>query len=183
LKKNSKNKVARVYSAALYEVASNSGDVDGICDDIVKLHSIVKEDANLVSYLTNPLWSEIDKIDVLKRTADILGLKKETFNCLKVVVENNRVSDLLLILDDFKKLYYHNEGVAEVVVETVKKLTSIQDKKLKKVLEKIANKKVVVEYKINPLLVGGLRVQIGSEMFDDSLAHKLNYLENVMKGK
>ena len=86
-------------------------------------------------------------------------------------------------MDDFKKLYYHNEGVAEVVVETVKKLTSIQDKKLKKVLEKIANKKVVVEYKINPLLVGGLRVQIGSEMFDDSLAHKLNYLENVMKGK
>ena len=121
--------------------------------------------------------------DVLKKTADILGLKKETLNCLKIIVENNRISDLLLILDDFKNVYYKKHGIAEIVVETVKKLTSSQDTKLKKVLEKIASKKVVIEYKINPMLLGGLRVQMGSEMFDDSLAHKLNYLENVMKGK
>lgn len=183
MKKSSKTKIARVYSTALYEVAASSDSVDKICDDIIKLHSVIKEDINLISYLSNPLWSETDKFDVLKKTADILGLKKETLNCLKIIVENNRVSDLLLILDDFKNVYYKKHGIAEIVVETVKTLTSSQDARLKEVLEKIASKKVVVEYKINPLLLGGLRVQIGSEMFDDSLAHKLNYLENVMKGK
>ena len=50
-------------------------------------------------------------------------------------------------------------------------------------LEKILGKQVEIDYVLNPKILGGLRVQCGSKMFDDSLASKLNYLENIMKGK
>ena len=58
-----------------------------------------------------------------------------------------------------------------------------QDAKLKKVIENLLGKKVLIDYVINPKILGGLRVQCGSKMFDNSLINKLNYLENIMKGK
>ena len=83
----------------------------------------------------------------------------------------------------YQKIYYKDQGIIEVDVETVKDLSSSQDKKLKTVLSKLFAGDVVVNYKINPSIIGGLRVKSGSKMFDDSLATKLNYLENLMKGK
>ena len=112
-----------------------------------------------------------------------MDLNDDTLRCLDVVVENGRISDLSLILNDFEKIYNCKNNVAKVIVETAKKLSATQDNKLKKVMEKILGKQVEIDYVLNPKILGGLRVQCGSKMFDNSLASKLNYLENVMKGK
>ena len=183
MKKSSKNKIARVYSTALYEAAVERKCVDEVWKDIEKLQILLRENTEITSYLSSPLWSEQDKDDVLKKTANVLKLNKETVNCLEVVTENNRAADLSAILDDFIKVYYQKNDIAEVEVETVKNLSAEQDRNLKKILEKLFAKKVVINYQVNPTVLGGLRVKYGSEMFDDSLAVKLNYLENVMKGK
>ena len=87
------------------------------------------------------------------------------------------------ITEAFEKIYYEKNNVAEVEVEAVKTLNPKQDGNLRAVLEKIFAKKVVLKYNINPTILGGLRVKYESKMFDDTLAAKLNYLENVMKGK
>ena len=50
-------------------------------------------------------------------------------------------------------------------------------------MESVLKQNVVIDYEINPSILGGLRIQCGSKMFDDCLASKLNYLENTMKGK
>ena len=134
-------------------------------------------------YLENPLWSQQEKNDVLNKTTKILGLGKEILNCLEVVVENGRIADLKLILNGFEKIYNCKNNIEKINVETVKKLSDKQDAKLKKIMENILGKKVLIDYIINPKILGGLRVQCGSKMFDNSLISKLNYLENVMKGK
>ncbi len=183
MKKASKTKIARVYANALYEAAVEQKSIDRVKADVDKLKALLAQDASLTAYLANPLWSEEDKKDVLQKTAKALQLSAETLSCLDVVTENRRSANLALILDDFVKVYYLKNGVAEVEVETVKSLSAVQDKKLKKVLAKIFAKEVAVNYILNPAILGGLRVKSGSTMFDDSLAVKLNYLENVMKGK
>ncbi len=183
MKKASKTKIARVYAQALYDAAIEMKSVEKVKADVEKLKSLTAQDTSLEEYLANPLWSENDKRDILRKTAKSLQLSEETLNCLEVVAENRRSSDLSLILDNFNKVYYQKNGIAEVDVETVKKLSASQDKKLKKTLEKILGKKVAVSYSLNPAVLGGLRIRSGSTMFDDSLAVKLNYLENVMKGK
>ena len=152
-------------------------------EDVAKLRELLKDNSEFSCYLENPLWSNEDKYDVLKKTAEVLKLKSETVNCLDVIVSNGRFSDLSLILNGFQKIYYKDHGIVEVDVETVKDLSSSQDKKLKTVLGKLFAGDVVVNYKINPSIIGGLRIKSGSKMFDDSLATKLNYLENLMKGK
>lgn len=183
MKKKSKTKVARVYSSALYEAALETGQVEKVWSDVAKLQNLMKTDADFGKFLTNPLWSENDKADVVAKTAKVLGLSNETLNCLKIVSENQKMAELSLILDEFGKLYYLKNNVVEVVVETAKKLSSAQDKKLQKVLENLLQSKIVMNYKINSTLLGGLRVQCGSKLYDDSLASKLNYLEKIMKGK
>ena len=133
--------------------------------------------------MASPLYEEKDKEDVLKKTAKALNLSAETLSCLEVITQNHRIADLKAILEMYASVYYQKNNIAEVFVETVKKLSPAQDKKLGAVLQKLFGKQVVVSYQLNPSLIGGLRVKNGSEMFDDSLANKLNHLENLMKGK
>lgn len=183
MKKASKTKISRTYAMALYEAAAEKKIIGKVWEDVEKLRKLLHEDSSFSSYLSSPLWEEKDKNDVLVKTAGILKLDKETLSCLEILTENHRVSDLAMVLEDFTGIYYQKNGIAQVEVETVKELTPQQDKKLKGVLKKLLSGDVVVNYAVNPAILGGLRVKCGSKMFDDSLACKLNYLENVMKGK
>ena len=183
MKKVSKTKTAHVYATALYEVSVEKKSVEKVKEDVVKLQKLLAENREFCDYLENPLWSQNDKKDVLKKGAKLLNLRDETLSCLEVVTENGRISDLSLILNDFEKIYNCKNNVIKVCVETVKQLSSQQDNKLKKTLEKKLGKSVTINYVLNPKILGGLRVQCGSKMFDNSLVSKLNYLENVMKGK
>lgn len=183
VKKSSKSKTARVYSTALYEAAKKSKCLEKVRDDVVELRNLFTQNTVLRDYLVSPLWKDEDKFDVLKKSAAVLGLNKETLSCMQIVVENRRSADLSAIWEDFIKLYYERKGVAEVEVETAQKLSVSQNGRLQKVLEKILAAPVVVKYHINPAVLGGLRIRCGSKMFDDTLSAKLNYLEKVMKGK
>lgn len=183
MKKNSKTKIARIYSNALYDAAVDNKCVEKVWADVGKLKALIDENKEFADYMTNPLWSDDDKVDVLNKSAKALGLSSDTLNCLQVIVENRRMSELGFILDNFGKLYYAKNNIAEVLVETVKKLSSSQASRLQKTLEKVLGKKVVIDYQISPVILGGLRIRCGSKMVDGSLMSKLNYLENIMKGK
>ena len=172
-----------MYSTALYEAAVAENSVEAIWNDVKKLKKLLVENADFTSYMINPLWTEKDKTDVLNDTAKILGLNKDTTNCLQSMIENRRMAELSSVLNDFEDMYYKKSSIAKVKVETVKSLTAMQESKLSKVLESVLKQNVVIDYEINPSILGGLRIQCGSKMFDDCLASKLNYLENTMKGK
>ena len=183
VKKSSKTKIARVYALALYEVAEARKCTDKVLKEAAALQQVITQNPDLEAYLASPLYEEKDKEDVLKKTAKALSLSAETLSCLEVITQNHRIADLKAILEMYASVYYQKNNIAEVFVETVKKLSPAQDKKLGAVLQKLFGKQVVVSYQLNPSLIGGLRVKNGSEMFDDSLANKLNHLENLMKGK
>ncbi len=183
LKKTSKTKIAAVYSTALFDAAKDAGCLDKVLQDVKKLQVLAAENSDLVKYFSCPLWSEEDKVSVLDKIAKISGIGKETLSCLKVMSENNRMGNLGLMLDEFLELYYKENNIVEINVETVCKLSAAQDKKLQKTLEEFLAKKVVLNYIINPSIMGGLRITYGSQMFDDTLATKINYLEKLMKGK
>lgn len=183
VKKSSKTKIARVYASALYEVAEARKCTDKVLKEAAALRQTFVQNPDLETYLASPLYEEKDKEDVLKKTAKALNLSAETLSCLEVITQNHRIADLKAILEMYASVYYQKNNIAEVFVETVKNLSPAQDKKLGAVLQKLFGKQVVVSYQLNPALIGGLRVKNGSEMFDDSLANKLNHLENLMKGK
>lgn len=182
MKKDSKTKIASTYALALYEGAEQRRAVEAVVKDVETLTALLREDKNFVAYLANPLWDAAAKKAALKSIAPKLKLSSETLNCLDILADNGRFGELALILDGFRKIYYQKHGIEEVEVASVKALSPAQDKKLKAELEKLLQKKVVVNYLIMPELLGGLRIKYGSSMIDDTLAGKLNRLELVMKG-
>jgi len=182
VKKSSKNKIAVTYASALYDAASEAKAETKVFADVEKLSALLAQDDELLRYMANPMFGDKDKTDVLKQLASKLQWADDTLRCLEIVSENRRFRELPQILNEFVHVYYARHNIAEVVVESVKKLSVAQDKKLQSHLEKFLNKKIVVSYKIAPELIGGLRIKFGSEMIDDSILSKLNHLENVMKG-
>ena len=183
MKKISKTKIAVTYAAALLDAATQKKAQTKVFADVLALRDVLKASADLVDYLTNPLWSESDKKSVLNETAKKMKLSAETLRCLDIIYENRRFGELALILDEFVHLYYRQNNIAEVYVDSAKKLSAVQDKKLVATLEKLLAKKVAIAYNIYPELIGGLRVRAGSLMFDDTVASKLNRLEIMMKGE
>lgn len=182
MKKDSKSKIASVYSLALYEAAEEKKAVNKVYSDIQILLEVVESEKDFLKYFANPLWDTDSKKSALKEIAAKIKISDETLNCLDVIADNNRFAELKLILESFIHLYFQKHNMAEVEVSSVKALSSVQDKKLTAQMEKMLGKKVVVKYNLNPELLGGLRIKYGSNMIDDSILGKLNRLEIMMKG-
>lgn len=182
VKKESKIKVAYRYALALYEAAAGKKAVDKVMKDAGVLRKIISEDASIVTSLSNPLWNTADKKQTLDEISTRLKLNEETRNFLSVAADGNRLGLLESILKSFCDIYYEKHDIAEVNVETVKPLSTEQDKKLQENLEKYFKKKVLITYTVKPEILGGLVVTCGSDMIDDSIRGKLNRLETVMKG-
>ena len=137
---------------------------------------------DVIKDLSNPIWPQDSKKSALQTVAKKLGLTEEMLSFLYVVAENNRFRTLRTIFKEFRKIYDRKNNIVFVVVQTVKPLSSAQDKKLRNNLEKHLGKKVVTTYKIKPRILGGLIINFADKLLDDSIAGKLNQLELIMKG-
>ncbi len=182
MKKDSKSKIASVYAEALYGAAEELKAVAKVHGDVLTLIKVIKEEENFAKSFANPLWNADSKKSALKEIASKLKLSKESLNCLDIIADNNRFAEIEQILDAFVHLYYKKQNITEISVDSVKKLTDKQNEKVLQMLEQKFGKKIVVNYNIVPELLGGLRIQYGSTMIDDSVLGKLNRLEMMMKG-
>ncbi len=182
MKKDSKNKLAASYADAMFEAARAAKAESRVLADVETLKSALEEDLKIVGILANPLWKTDAKKSAVSEIGSRLGLSKVTVNALLAAADNNRLNLLPEILDRCKALFYAADNIAEVSVTSATVLKKDQDERLKRGLEKWLQKKVVIKYTIKPEILGGLLVECGSIMFDDSLKGKLEKLELLMKG-
>ena len=180
--KNSRNKLSLSYAQAIYEAASSAKEEEKILSDVDALNKAIEADSHIMTMLSNPLWQSSAKKDALEEIGNKLKLNKITVNALLTMAENNRLNLLPHICEEYRKIYYKANNIAEVLVKSVIELTTEQDNHLKKALEKWLSKKVVIKYKIEPEIIGGLLIECNSTQFDDSIKGKLEKLKNVMKG-
>ena len=182
MKKDSKNKLAASYADAMFEAARAAKAGSRVLSDVETLKSALEEDPKIVGMLANPLWKTDAKKAAVSEIGSRLGLSGVTVNALLTAADNNRLNLLPEILDRCKALFYAADNIAEVSVTSAAVLKKDQDERLKRGLEKWLQKKVVIKYTIKPELLGGLLVECGSIMFDDSLKGNLEKLELLMKG-
>lgn len=182
MKKVAKIQIAQNYAEALYEAAVQDNLLEKVWADSMLLADVFAASPEL-NILNNPGWKKQQKQDLIQQIAQKLELSRTMANFLQLIAENGRISDVSAIMTQFKHVYYKGQGILEVGVECVQPLSPAQNTKLKKGLEKLLKQPVVINYNINPEILGGLTVQFGSMRIDDSLAGRLNRLEQVMKGK
>lgn len=181
MKKLSKIQVAQNYAKALYEAAEIDKTLEKVFND-GKLICDTFDSVDEIYILNNPEIKFNQKSQIISAIAKRLEISKTSENLLLTLVENNRFDNIKAVFEQFYKLYYQKQGILEVSVQSVQPLNDKQHDKLLKGLEKLLKQKIIINYAINPDILGGLIVEFGTHRVDDSIKGKLNHLEQVMKG-
>ena len=133
-------------------------------------------------YNTDPQYARQEKQEVLQAICSKFGFSQSMLNTLKLIAQNGKLNVLEQTLKQFILLYQEKHDIAEIEVTTVMPLSDKQESLLKTKLANIFHKQIMLRYVINPQIIGGLMIKYGTNFIDNSVKHKLNALEQLMKG-
>ena len=170
------------YASALFDLASEAGTVTAVESDLDKLDSALTESAELKALISNPEVSRSQLGNVMAGIADHLGLSKLTKDFLGVLAENRRVSQLPAIIRAFNTIAAAQRGEVTAEVASAHALTDKQLADLEQKLRAREGRTVKLKSRVDPDLLGGLVVTIGSKRIDSSIRTRLNSLAQAMKG-
>lgn len=170
------------YATALFELARESKTIAEVEASLVAVRQALDESADFRTLTTSPLIGRSDAAKAVAATAAALKLDSTTAKFLGVLAQNRRLGALPAIIRDFRRLaaQFRGETTAEVV--SAHPLDAAQVEALKQQLRTRVGRDVNVDLSVDPSLLGGLVVKIGSQMIDSSIKTRLNSLAHAMKG-
>lgn len=169
------------YATALFELARDNDALDTTADELRSLETLLRESDDLERLVRSPVFSAIEQsaaIDELVKQSEMSDL---TGNFLKLLAKNRRLFVLADIAKAFRTLLadHRNEVTAEVTSAVA--LTESQADDLRAMLKAKTGRNIDLDAQVDPALIGGLVVKIGSRMVDSSIRTKLNNLKYAMK--
>jgi len=173
--------IAKRYATALFDLADEMGDIPTLEKNVTTLKQSIDESTDLNSLISSPIYSRDQQKNAITAIATKLGLSGIMTNTLSLMAEKRRlfvVPTFLLVLNDLIAAS-KNEITAEVV--SAQSLSKGQVEKLGKSLKNNFGKDVKINATVDPTLIGGMVVKVGSRMIDTTIRAKLNSLQNTMK--
>lgn len=170
------------YASALFDLASENGTVSAVESDLDKVGQAIRESEDFANLIRNPQISREAATKAVNAIAGVLGLSELTGNFLGVLAGNRRLSALPEIIRAFAAIAAAQRGEATAEVTSAHALTDDQIEQLRQKLEVREGRKVKVKTSVDPDLLGGLVVTIGSKRIDSSIRTRLNSLAQAMKG-
>lgn len=170
------------YALALFELARDSKQVDTVSKSLSTLKAVLAESADLRLLTASPAVSRGDAGRAIGAVAGSLSLDDLTTRFLGVLAGNGRLAELKRVIRDFAQLAaaYRGETTAEVIA--AHRLDDEQVDALKKQLRTRFGREIAVDVTVDPAILGGLIVKVGSQQIDSSIRTKLNSLAHAMKG-
>jgi len=173
--------VAGRYASALFDLAEEANQVRQVEKDLISLQSLLNESADLKRMVRSPVFSSDEQGRAIAAVAEKAGLAPLVVNFLKVLARNRRLFALNEMIRTFLALAARQRGEVNAEVSSAHPLSDEQLAALKETLRASAGKDVNILTKVDPTLLGGLIVKMGSRMIDSSLRTKLNSLKTAMK--
>jgi len=177
MKKTSKIKIVQNYARALFNAALDADNLTKTQTDINALKQIEN-----ISDIGSPLLEHHQQTELIEMLKKKLKLQKTTVNFLNLLAQNRAAGLFSDIAAEFEHLILTDNKIAQVFIETAQMLSKKQEEKLIKGLRIKLKQDVVLKYKLNENILGGLVLRIDSLQIDDSLAHKIKTFNNIMKG-
>lgn len=172
---------AKRYGQALFELAEAKGAVEDVERGLDAFVTMLGESEDLRGALANPAISAEAKTGALRAVADKAGLPELVTNFLAVAAANRRAGAIPGAAKAFKALAAAKRGARTAEVTSAAPLSDAEQAALKESLKKTLGSDVDLALKVDPGILGGLIVQVGSRMFDDSIRSQLARLELAMK--
>lgn len=173
--------VAERYASSLFEVALETGKVDAIGAALDGFQALIDESADLKRLVLSPVFTAEDQTNALVALAQKAGLDALVTNFLKVVAGNRRLFALPGMIKAYRQIAAAHRGEVTADVTSAHALTAEQDSELKAALKGVTGKDVTLAVTIDPSILGGLIVKVGSRQIDTSLRTKLSTLKLALK--
>jgi F-type H+-transporting ATPase subunit delta len=170
------------YATALFELARDERQLEAVGTSLAALREGLRESADLRELTTSPLIGREDALRTVKAVAGSMGLDPITSNFLGVLAQNRRLSQLGNVIRFFNLLAADHRGETTAEVVSARPLSDDQIHALKTNLKSRVGRDVAVDLTVDPTILGGLVVKIGSQQIDGSIRTKLNTLAHAMKG-
>ncbi len=174
--------LSRRYAQALFDLAEGDRALPAVEAGAKRLRQAVAASADLRNLLGNPLFSRDETGRALDAVATHLGLPPLLHRFLGVLAQNRRLPALLPILSAFAEMTAAHRGEVTAEVETAHPLDDDQLATLRRALRERVGRDVTIDTQVDPSLLGGLVVRLGSQLIDSSIRTRLNTLAQAMKG-
>jgi len=170
------------YATALFELARDAKAIDSVGKSLDSLQAALSQSADFVALTTNPLLSRDAAAATVAKVARTLKLDALTTKFLGVLARNRRLAQLGAMIASYRALASAHRGEVTAEIVSAHPLDKAQVTALKAQLKTKVGRDVAVDMKVDPAILGGLVVRIGSQMIDTSIRTRLNTLANAMKG-
>lgn len=171
--------ISNRYAAALFDLALEENCVDKYYDEVKTVYDAITSDKEIMTVLNHPQISSDEKLNMLKKafsdnvSEDIMGL-------FTVIFKKNRESEIPNILQAFIKKAEDYKGIVYASVESA---TELSEQTLEKIVQKLSsklNKQVIVDAKVSPQLLGGLKISVSGHVIDSTIKTQISELKRQL---
>jgi F-type H+-transporting ATPase subunit delta len=172
--------LAERYANALVDVALENKQADQVKQELAAFAGMVRESADLHAFLANPSITRAIKHAAIEQLVARMGASRTLRNYLFVIVDQRRAGMLIEIEQAFSALLDARQGITQATVTSAVELTSAERAEIDAALAKLTGRRVQAELKIDPALIGGAVVRIGSTIYDGSVRAQLDRMRAKM---
>ena len=170
------------YASALFALAKDSRSIDKVAAELKSFDGLIQDNPDLQLLVRSPVFTADDQSRALKAVLERAGISGVTANFLLLVASKRRLFAVRTMIRDFLALDDADRGVTRAQVTVAEPLSDSQLADLKSSLaDATGGKSVEVDMKVDPEIIGGIVVRLGSRMVDASIKTKLNSIRTRMK--
>jgi F-type H+-transporting ATPase subunit delta len=169
------------YATALFELALETNAIEPVKTELDRFDALIADSADLTRLVRSPVFSTEEQLQALSAVLDRMGIRGIAANFLKLAATNRRLFAVRDMIKAFRALVARHKGEATAEVTVAEPLKDQHVEALRAALKSVSGKDVDLDVKVDPAVLGGLVIKLGSRMVDSSLRTKLNAIKHAMK--
>jgi len=174
--------IAGRYATALFGLAQDKNSVAKVEQSLSQVKTAIGESDSLKALINDPAISRSNAKNAIASVAKVMKLDALTANTLGVLADNRRLDQTSAVIAAFETLAAQDRGELTADVTSARALTAAQKKALAAKLKARMGSDVAINSHVDPSILGGLKVKVGSQLIDSSIKTRLNSLATAMKG-
>ena len=169
------------YATALFDLARETNAIDAVKADLERFNGLVAESPDLTRLVRSPVFSADEQLQALSAVLERAEIGGLAAKFLKLVTTNRRLFAVRDMVKAYRQLVAEHKGEATAEVTVAERLKDEHVAALRSALKAVSGKDVDLDIRIDPAIIGGLVVKLGSRMVDTSLRTRLNAIRHAMK--
>ena len=169
------------YATALFDLARETSAIDAVKADLERFDALLAESPDLTRLVRSPVFSADEQLQALSAVLERAGIGGLAAKFLKLVTANRRLFAVRDMIKAYRGLVARHKGEATAEVVVAERLKDDHVAALRSALKAVSGKDVDLDIRIDPGIIGGLVVKLGSRMVDSSLRTRLNAIRHALK--